>query len=95
MYAKLDRLRAEHNKALKKLEEAKKKVEETAEKVREGEATEVLSIVAELKWTPEQLSDFIKENKDKKNNSFVDTSFHNKFGKVDSQESEEGKDDVI
>ena len=89
MNAKLDKLRAEYEKALKKLEEAQKKVEEAAEKVREGEATEVLSIVAELKWTPEQLADFIKVNKDKKDNSFIDSSFHDKFGKADSLESEE------
>lgn len=95
MNAKLDKLRAEHEKALKKLEEAQMKVEEAAERVREGEATEVLNIVAELKWTPEQLADFIKENKGKKDNSFAENSFHNMFGKVDSQESEERKDGII
>jgi len=94
MFAKLDRLRAEHERALKRLEEARKKVDETAEKVKAGEATEVLNIVAEMNWTPEQLADFIKENKDKKQNTFTAPGF-NKFGKKDSQEGEEKKNEAI
>ena len=95
MFAKLDRLRAEHEKALKKLEEAQKKVDETAEEVKAGEATEVLNIVAELKWTPEQLSDFIKNNKDKNHNSFAKDAFNKGFGKIDLQESGEKKNEAI
>ncbi|MBE5837985.1 DUF4315 family protein [Butyrivibrio sp.] len=63
MFAKLDRLRAEHKKALQKLEEAQKKVDETAARVKEEEATEVLNIVADMNWTPEQLSEFVKQKK--------------------------------
>ncbi|MBQ3795982.1 MAG: DUF4315 family protein [Butyrivibrio sp.] len=95
MFARLDRLRAEHEKALKKLEDAQKKVEETAAKVKEGEATEVLSIVAEMNWTPEQLADFIKENEEKKTNASVTPGFNNKFGKTDSHESEEKRNEAI
>lgn len=89
MFTKLDRLRAEHEKALKKLSEAQQKVDETAEKVKAGEATEVLNIVAEMNWTPEELAEFIKENKDKKQN------FNNRFGGKDSQEGEEKKNETI
>jgi len=89
MFTKLDRLRAEHEKALKKLAEAQQKVDETAEKVKAGEATEVLNIVAEMNWTPEELAEFIKENKDKKQN------FNNRFGGKDSQEGEEKKNETI
>jgi len=94
MFAKLDRLRAEHERAKKRLEEAQKKVDETAAKVKEGEATEVLNIVAEMNWTPEQLSDFIKENKDKKQNNYVAPSYKNKFGVKDSQEGEEKNETI-
>ena len=68
MFAKLDKLRADHEKALKKLEEAQLKVDETAARVKEGEATEILTMITEkMKWTPEQLADFIsKQEADKK-----------------------------
>lgn len=95
MFTKLDRLRAEHEKALKKLAEAQQKVDETAEKVKAGEATEVLNIVAEMDWTPEELAEFIKENKDKKQNTNITPNFNNRFGGKDSQEGEEKKNETI
>ena len=95
MFTKLDRLRAEHGKALKKLEEAQRKVDETAEKVKAGEATEILNIVAEMNWTPEQLAEFIDKNKERKQNTYATPSFNNRFGGKDSQEGEEKKDEAI
>lgn len=59
VFGKLNRLRAEHERALQKLAEAQKKVDETAEKVKAGEATEVLNIVAEKKLSPEQLYELL------------------------------------
>ena len=69
VFGKLNRLRAEHEKALQKLAEAQKKVDETAEKVKEGEATEVLNIVAEKKLSPEQLYELINATQNKNDTS--------------------------
>lgn len=69
VFGKLNRLRAEHEKALQKLAEAQKKVDETAEKVKEGEATEVLNIVAEKKLSPEQLYELINAKQNKNDTS--------------------------
>lgn len=69
VFGKLNRLRAEHEKALQKLAEAQKKVDETAEKVKEGEATEVLNIVAEKKLSPEQLYELINATQNKTDTS--------------------------
>ena len=69
VFGKLNRLRAEHEKALQKLAEAQKKVDETAEKVKEGEAIEVLNIVAEKKLSPEQLYELINATQNKTDTS--------------------------
>ena len=69
VFGKLNRLRAEHEKALQKLAEAQKKVDETAEKVKEGEAIEVLNIVAEKKLSPEQLYELINATQNRNDTS--------------------------
>lgn len=72
VFGKLNRLRAEHKKALDKLAEAQKKVDETAAKVKEGEATEILAIAAEKKLTPEQFYELVNGKENTSNDSIKD-----------------------
>ena len=64
VFRKLNKLRAEHKKALQKLNEAQKKVDEAAARVKEAENMEILSFIDEKKITPEQLYELVngKEN---------------------------------
>ena len=64
VFVKLNKLRAEHKKALQKLNEAQKKVDEAAARVKEAENMEILSFIDEKKITPEQLYELVngKEN---------------------------------
>ena len=64
VFGKLNKLRAEHKKALQKLNEAQKKVDEAAARVKEAENMEILSFIDEKKITPEQLYELVngKEN---------------------------------
>ena len=60
MFAKLNKLRSDHEKALLKLEEAKRKVEEISAKVKEAELSEVVSIAEQYRLTPEKLYEMVK-----------------------------------
>ena len=64
VFGKLNKLRAEHKRALQKLNEAQKKVDEVAARVKEAENMEILSFIDEKKITPEQLYELVngKEN---------------------------------
>ncbi len=60
MFAKLNKLRSDHDKALAKLQEAQKKVDELSERVKQAEVDEVISIANEFKLTPEKLYEMVK-----------------------------------
>ena len=62
MFAKLNKLRSDHEKALMKLQEAQKKVDELSERVKQAEVDEVISIANEFKLTPEKLYEMVKGN---------------------------------
>ena len=64
VFGKLNKIRAEHKKALQKLNEVQKKVDEAAARVKEAENMEILSFIDEKKITPEQLYELVngKEN---------------------------------
>ena len=60
MFAKLNKLRSDHDKAMAKLQEAQKKVDELSERVKQAEVDEVVSIANEFKLTPEKLYEMVK-----------------------------------
>lgn len=60
MYEKLDKLRAELDKARMKRAEADAKVKHLEQKLREAENSQILAEVGALKLTPEQLAEFLK-----------------------------------
>lgn len=59
MFERLNRLRAERDKAQAKFEEAKAKLDEANDKLRAEEATSILDIVDSVKFTPEQLAEYL------------------------------------
>lgn len=60
MYERLDKLRADLEKARKRKVEAEARVKEAEEKLREAENTQVLNDVNALKLSPEQVAQFLK-----------------------------------
>lgn len=72
VFGKLNKLRAEHKKALQKLNEAQKKVDEAAAKVKEAENMEILSLIDEKKITPEQLYELVNGKEGTSNEGIKD-----------------------
>ena len=60
MYERLDKLREEVKRRKKMIEVAKMRLKEAEEKLREAENSQILSNVAALNLTPEQLSELLK-----------------------------------
>lgn len=60
MYAKLDKLRADLQKAIMKRDAAEKKVKYLEEKLREEENQQIVSDVASYNLSPEQLAQFLQ-----------------------------------
>lgn len=60
MYEKLDKLRADLEKAKQKRAEADARVKQMEQRLREAENTQILADVGALKLTPEQLAEFLK-----------------------------------
>lgn len=60
MYAKLDRLRTELEKATRKRDEAEEKVKQLEEKLKKEENQQIVSDVASYNLTPEQLARFLQ-----------------------------------
>lgn len=60
MYAKLDRLRTELEKAVRKRDEAEEKVKQLEAKLKEEENRQIVSDVASYNLTPEQLARFLE-----------------------------------
>ena len=60
MYAKLDKLRADLEKAVMKRDEAEKKVKQLEAKLKEEENLQIVSDVASYNLTPEQLAQFLQ-----------------------------------
>ena len=59
MFEKLSRLRTEYERAALRLEEAKAKLEEAEARLKAEEATNILDIVAQMEFTPEQLAEYL------------------------------------
>ena len=60
MYAKLDKLREDLQKAIAKRDEAEKKVKQLQAKLKEEENQQIVSDVASYNLTPEQLAQFLQ-----------------------------------
>ena len=60
MYEKLDKLRADLDKARQRKADAEAKVKQAEEKLREAENSQVLADVSALKLTPEQVAQFLQ-----------------------------------
>lgn len=60
MYEKLDKLRADLERAKQKRAEADARVKQMEQRLREAENTQILAEVGALKLTPEQLAEFLK-----------------------------------
>lgn len=60
MYEKLDKLRAELDRAKQRRADADAKVKQLEQKLREAENTQILADVGALKLTPEQLAQFLQ-----------------------------------
>jgi len=60
MYAKLDKIRADLQKAITKRDEADAKVKQLEEKLREEEGIQIVNDVASYNMTPEQLAQFLQ-----------------------------------
>ena len=60
MYEKLDKIRADLERAKKKRAEADAKVKQLEQKLKEAENTQILADVGALKLTPEQLAQFLQ-----------------------------------
>lgn len=60
MYEKLDKLRAELDRAKQRRAEADAKVKQLEQKLREAENSQILADVGALKLTPEQLAQFLQ-----------------------------------
>lgn len=60
MYEKLDKLRADLERAKQKRAEADARVKQMEQRLREAENTQILADVGALKLTPEQLAEFLK-----------------------------------
>lgn len=60
MYEKLDKLRAELDRAKQRRADADAKVKQLEQKLREAENSQILAEVGALKLTPEQLAQFLQ-----------------------------------
>jgi hypothetical protein len=60
MYARLDKLREDLQKAIVKRDEAEKKVKQLQAKLKEEENQQIVSDVASYNLTPEQLAQFLQ-----------------------------------
>jgi len=60
MYEKLDKLRAELDRAKQRRADADAKVKQLEQKLREAENSQILADVGALKLTPEQLAQFLQ-----------------------------------
>ena len=60
MYAKLDRLRVDLQKAITKRDEADAKVKQLENNLKEEEATQIVNDVASYNMSPEQLAQFLQ-----------------------------------
>ena len=60
MYARLDKLREDLQKAIAKRDEAEKKVKQLQVKLKEEENQQIVSDVASYNLTPEQLAQFLQ-----------------------------------
>lgn len=60
MYEKLDKIRADLERARQKRAEADAKVKQLEQKLKEAENTQILADVGALKLTPEQLAQFLQ-----------------------------------
>lgn len=60
MYEKLDKIRAELDRAKQRRAEADAKVKQLEQKLKEAESTQILADVGALKLTPEQLAQFLQ-----------------------------------
>jgi len=60
MYEKLDKLRAELDRAKQRRADADVKVKQLEQKLREAENTQILADVGAMKLTPEQLAQFLQ-----------------------------------
>ncbi len=60
MYAKLDRLRADLQKAIAKRDDADAKVKQLEEKLKQEEAAQIVNDVASYNMSPEQLAQFLQ-----------------------------------
>lgn len=60
MYEKLDKLRAELDRAKQRRADADAKVKQLEQKLREAENTQILADVGAMKLTPEQLAQFLQ-----------------------------------
>ncbi len=98
MFEKLNRLRLEHERAQARFEEAKQKLEESGARLKAEEAASILGIVDSLKFTPEQLAEYLgvkdekaspekKKEKPKKTSDVTETK--------DSSEPQKDENDGI
>ena len=60
MYEKLDKLRADLDRARQRRADAEAKVKQAEDKLREAENSQVLADVSALKLTPEQVAQFLQ-----------------------------------
>ena len=60
MYEKLDKLRAELDRAKQRRADADAKVKQLEQKLKEAENTQILADVGAMKLTPEQLAQFLQ-----------------------------------
>ena len=60
MYAKLDKIRADLQKAIARREEDDRKVKQLEEKLRQEEAAQIVNDVTSYNLTPEQLAQFLQ-----------------------------------
>lgn len=60
MYAKLDKIRADLQKAIAKRDEDEKKIKQLEEKLRQEEAAQIVNDVTAYNLSPEQLAQFLQ-----------------------------------
>lgn len=60
MYAKLEKIRADLQKAIAKREEDDRKIKQLEEKLRQEEAAQIVNDVTSYKLSPEQLAQFLQ-----------------------------------
>ncbi len=93
MFAKLNKLRADHEKALAKLADAQKKVEEITAKVKQAEVDEVVNIAETYKLTPEKLFELVKGKTE--DEGIKDVVTNKSYSPVETKTKNEDEEDIL